>query len=34
MKVHIRGNAETLGEEAPRAFLSILSESWAAGAVS
>jgi hypothetical protein len=25
MQVHIRGNADTLGEEAPRAFLSILS---------
>jgi mono/diheme cytochrome c family protein len=26
MKVHVRGNPENLGEEAPRAFLSILSE--------
>ena len=25
-KIHIRGNAENLGEEAPRAFLSILSD--------
>jgi mono/diheme cytochrome c family protein len=26
LKVHIRGNPENLGEEAPRAFLSVLSE--------